>query len=84
MTSSDAVTDRSSAGQDRLALFGLQAGWLTCLAGLLIELPLRPQDAAPIPVFGDGHAAFDADAHSLTGFSFSRKKFPKSHPRLPW
>ena len=84
MTSSDAVTDRGSAGQDRLALFGLQAGWLTCLAGLLIELPLRPQDAAPIPVFGDGHAALDADAHSLTGFSFSRKKLPKSHPRLPW
>ena len=73
LTSSDVVTHRRSAGQERLTLFGLQAGWLTCLAGLLIELPLRPQDAAPIPVLGNGHPAFDADAHSLTGFSFSRK-----------
>ena len=70
LTSSDVVTHRRSAGQERLTLFGLQAGWLTCLTGLLIELSLRPQDAAPIPVLGNGHPAFDADAHSLTGFSF--------------
>jgi hypothetical protein len=78
-TTRPAITGEPAGG---LAFFGLQARWLSGLAGLLIQLPLRSQDAAPVSMLGNGHAAFHTDAHPLTGLTFSRKQFPEGHPKL--
>jgi hypothetical protein len=44
------------------------------------HLALGPQNAAPFLVLGDGHAALDADPHSLAGFSIAGKElFQNGH-----
>jgi hypothetical protein len=46
---------------------------------LALALLLCAQDAAPVLVFGDRHAAFDADTHALFRLGFAREKLPERH-----
>ena len=54
-------------------------------AGLAIDLLLRAEDAAPVLVIRHGHAALDADMHSLCGRWGIRREEPleKRHSGSP-
>ena len=51
---------------------GALLGFLTAV------LLLSAQDTAPILVLGDGHPAFDAYPHPLTGFGLTGEQFLKN------
>ncbi len=42
--------------------------------GIAVAFSLRPQNAAPVFVLGDRHAAFDADADPLPGLGLPREQ----------
>lgn len=51
-----------------------RASALACRC-LAVEFPLRPENAAPLLVISDRHAAFDAHADALAGLRFAREEF---------
>jgi hypothetical protein len=67
----DGGADGVSRLTPRSAFFQLQTGLLGCLVGLLVVFPLGAENAAPVFVLSNGHAALDADAHPLSGLRFS-------------
>jgi hypothetical protein len=45
-----------------------------------IPFALRPENAAPVLVVGNGHSALDTDANPLTGFGLAGKQlFQNGH-----